>query len=56
MSAHFSKYMLNTYMATPSRARNFGFSPKELGRIKRLVAQHQEEFLEAWHGHLGTGG
>jgi hypothetical protein len=37
-------------------ARNFGFSPKELRRIQRLVIEHQAEFLEAWHGHLGTGG
>jgi hypothetical protein len=33
--------------------RNFGFSPKELARIQRLVLQHQVAFLEAWHGHLG---
>lgn len=37
-------------------ARNFGFSPNELGRIQRLVSEHQEEFLEVWHGHLGTNG
>jgi hypothetical protein len=37
-------------------ARNFGFSPKELRRVQKLVIQHQAEFLEAWHGHLGAGG
>lgn len=37
-------------------ARNLGFSPKELGRIQRLVNEHQIEFLEAWHGHFGAGG
>jgi hypothetical protein len=37
-------------------ARNFGFSPKELRRIQKLVAQHQVEFLEVWHGHLGAEG
>lgn len=37
-------------------ARNFGFSPKELRRIKRIVDEHQEQFLEAWHGHLGASG
>ncbi len=31
-------------------------SPKELRQIQRLVIQHQEEFLEEWHGHLGAGG
>ncbi len=37
-------------------ARNCGFSPSELRQIQRLVMQHQEEFWEEWHGHLGTGG
>jgi Domain of unknown function (DUF4160) len=37
-------------------ARNFGFSPKELRRIRRLVVEHQEELLEAWNGHFGIGG
>jgi hypothetical protein len=37
-------------------ARNFGFSPKELRRLQKLVAEHQAAFLEAWHGHLGAGG
>lgn len=36
-------------------ARNFGFSPRELGQIQKLVIQHQVEFLEAWHGHFGAG-
>jgi Domain of unknown function (DUF4160) len=36
-------------------ARNFGFSPKELRRLQKLVKKHQTELLEAWNGHLGTG-
>jgi hypothetical protein len=36
--------------------RNFGYSPKELRRLQRLVAQHQAELLEAWHGHFGASG
>ena len=35
-------------------ARNFGFAPKELRRLQKLVIQHQAAFLEAWHGHLGA--
>jgi Domain of unknown function (DUF4160) len=31
-------------------------SPKELRRIQRIVDEHVEAFLEAWHGHLGAGG
>jgi hypothetical protein len=37
-------------------ARNRGFSPKELRRIRKLVILHREVFLEAWHGHLGANG
>ena len=37
-------------------ARNFGFSPKELRQIQQYINEHQAEFLEAWHGHLGAGG
>ena len=37
-------------------ARNFGFSPKELRRVQRLVRRHQAALLEAWHGHLGANG
>lgn len=37
-------------------ARNFGFSPKELRRIQKLVEEHHEAFLEAWDGHFGAGG
>ena len=37
-------------------ARNFGFAPRELRRIQRLVIQHQAAFLEAWNGHLGANG
>lgn len=29
-------------------ARNLGFSARELRRIERLVAEHQQELLEAW--------
>ena len=35
-------------------ARNFGFTPRELRRIKNLIEKNQEKLLEAWHGHLGV--
>ena len=35
-----------------SLAVNRGFSPKELGRIERLVRHRQAECLEAWNGHF----
>jgi hypothetical protein len=30
-------------------ARNVGFSSRELGVLQRLVLEHREELLEAWH-------
>jgi hypothetical protein len=38
-----------------SLARNFGFSPKELRQVQRLVIEHQQQLLEAWHGYFGAG-
>ena len=38
-----------------SLARNIGFRPHELRRIRDLIAQHESEFLEAWNGHFGIG-
>jgi Domain of unknown function (DUF4160) len=37
-----------------SLARNIGFSAQELGEAQRLVREHREDFLEAWHGFFGT--
>ncbi len=34
-------------------SRNLGFRPVELGRIERLVTEHREQLLEAWHGYFG---
>ena len=31
----------------------YGFNGRELNRIWRLVERRREEFLEAWHEHLG---
>jgi hypothetical protein len=35
-------------------ARNFGFPPRELRRIKMLLEKHLEKLLEAWHGHISA--
>src|ERR1051326_1832067 len=37
-------------------ARNYGFTPNELRRIRKLVVQNQVEILEAWHGYFGADG
>jgi len=33
-------------------ARNLGYSAKELGRIERMITEHQNELLEEWHGYF----
>ena len=37
-------------------ARNFGFRAHELRAIQSTVAEHSEEFLEAWNEFFGVGG
>ncbi|MBI5529509.1 MAG: DUF4160 domain-containing protein [Deltaproteobacteria bacterium] len=34
-------------------ARNNGFRPIELGRIERLVSDHEDGIAEAWHDYFG---
>ncbi|QEM83318.1 DUF4160 domain-containing protein [Halomonas binhaiensis] len=34
-------------------ARNIGFSAKEVGKIQRIVREHQETLQEAWHAFFG---
>jgi hypothetical protein len=41
----------------PGVAYNYGFAPKELGRIEGLVQEHEAELLKAWHEYFtGSGG
>jgi hypothetical protein len=35
-------------------ARNFGFPPRELRRLRVLVEENREKLLEAWHGHISA--
>jgi hypothetical protein len=41
------------WLDPPSLAANYGFNGSELTQIERLVAEHQQTLLEAWHEHLG---
>lgn len=41
------------WLGPVSLVRNLGFSPKGLRRIERLLTEHKQELVEAWHGHLG---
>ncbi len=33
-------------------ARNEGYTPKELGQIQKLPAQHREQLLESWRDYF----
>ena len=35
-------------------ARNFGFPPRELRRLRDLIEENREKLLEAWHGHISA--
>lgn len=35
-------------------AKNRGFAEHELNRIERLVVQHLQTLLEAWHEYFGA--
>ena len=34
-------------------ARNLGFRADELRKIERIIAEHEEELLEAWYEYFG---
>lgn len=34
--------------------RNLGFAEHELNHIERLVIEHQDFLIEAWHEHFGA--
>ena len=46
-----AKYWLEPVRLAASR----GFRSHELNRIRAMVIEHRAEFMEAWHGHFGTG-
>jgi hypothetical protein len=35
-------------------ASNHGFRSHELTRVRTLVIEHREKFLEAWHGYFAS--
>ena len=41
------------WLAPVELASNHGFRSHELTRVRALVLEHRETFLEAWHEHFG---
>ena len=35
-------------------ASNHGFTAHELTRIRRIIQEHRERIMEAWHEHCGN--
>lgn len=35
-------------------ASSYGFKSQELTKIRAMVIEHKNTFLEAWHGHFGN--
>jgi hypothetical protein len=44
-----AKYWLDPVELASSQ----GFRSHELTRVRALVTEHRDKFLEAWHGHFG---
>ena len=55
---HMDRYDLSTkfWLDPVHLSRNLGFSPNELHKLEVMVVEHQQEFMEEWHGYFGTGG
>ena len=41
------------WLAPAELAWNHGFSARELNEIRRLVVEHEQTIIEAWHEHCG---
>jgi uncharacterized protein DUF4160 len=50
----FAKTSAKFWLQPLALVRNFGFSPRELAKIRALIEENQNQLLEAWHGHFGT--
>ena len=47
--------MVCKYWPDPVRlARNYGFSPRELATIRKMILEHRQTITEAWDEHCGN--
>jgi hypothetical protein len=47
---HVAKFWLDAV----ALARNIGFADHEANRVARLVAEHRDFLIEAWHEYFGA--
>jgi len=41
------------WLASVSLAKNTGFSPVELNKIRKLIVANHHKIIEVWHEHCG---
>lgn len=44
---------LKVWLSDLRVARKAGFAPHEVSDILKIIAEHQQEFLEAWNDYFG---
>ena len=47
------KFICKFWLDPLDLSKNYGFSPKELGEIRRFIHLHKIKIVEAWHEHCG---
>jgi hypothetical protein len=46
------RHIAKFWLAPPELAKNYGFADHEISRIERLVEEHQNLLIEAWHEYF----
>lgn len=46
--------MAKYWLSPVQLAESHGFRSHELNRLRTMVIEHRNTFLEAWHGHFGN--
>lgn len=50
-----AEFSVKFWLEPIALSRNLGFRAHELRQIQKLIENHRNELLEAWHGHFGAG-
>jgi rRNA maturation protein Rpf1 len=48
------RQLVKFWLSPVSLAKNRGFKDHEVNDISRLVEEHEQTLLEAWHDYFGT--
>lgn len=47
------KMICKFWLEPISLTQNYGYSPRELNRIRKLIQTYHAQIVEAWHEHCG---